>query len=59
MLGDAGLRDCRVPDLFAEPVAGDVAVGVPPPPGRDVPPGTLRRIIRDAGLSVADFIALL
>jgi len=33
--------------------------GVPVHPGRDIPPGTLRRIIRDAGLSVADFIALL
>ena len=32
---------------------------VPVHPGRDIPPGTLRRIIRDAGLSIADFIALL
>ncbi|WP_416210439.1 type II toxin-antitoxin system HicA family toxin [Frankia sp. Cas8] len=27
--------------------------------GKDIPPGTLRRIIRDAGMSVAEFIALL
>lgn len=32
---------------------------VPVHSGRDIPPGTLRRIIRDAGLSVADFVALL
>lgn len=32
---------------------------VPVHSGKDVPPGTLRRIIRDAGLSVADFLALL
>jgi len=32
---------------------------VPAHSGKDVPPGTLRRIIRDAGLSVTDFIALL
>lgn len=32
---------------------------VPVHPGRDIPPGTLRRIIRDAGLSVAEFIELL
>jgi hypothetical protein len=24
--------------------------------GKDVPPGTLRRIIRDAGLTVSDFV---
>jgi predicted RNA binding protein YcfA (HicA-like mRNA interferase family) len=30
---------------------------VPVHPGRDIPPGTLRRIIRDAGLSIAEFIA--
>ncbi|RAY13728.1 hypothetical protein DPM19_18895 [Actinomadura craniellae] len=32
---------------------------VPVHQGKDLPPGTLRRIIRDAGLSVAEFIALL
>ena len=32
---------------------------VPVHPGRDVPPGTLRQIIRDAGLSVTDCVALL
>jgi predicted RNA binding protein YcfA (HicA-like mRNA interferase family) len=32
---------------------------VPVHQGRDIPPGTLRRIIRDSGLSVAEFIALL
>jgi predicted RNA binding protein YcfA (HicA-like mRNA interferase family) len=32
---------------------------VPVHRGRDVPPGTLRRIIRDAGLSVAEFTDLL
>ncbi len=32
---------------------------VPVHPGRDIPPGTLRWIIRDAGLSVSEFIALL
>jgi predicted RNA binding protein YcfA (HicA-like mRNA interferase family) len=32
---------------------------VPVHAGKDVPPGTLRRIVRDAGLSVAEFIALL
>lgn len=32
---------------------------VPVHRGRDVPPGTVRRIIRDAGLSVDDFLALL
>ncbi|WP_322777894.1 type II toxin-antitoxin system HicA family toxin [Frankia sp. Cas4] len=32
---------------------------VPVHQGKDIPPGTLRRIIRDAGMSVAEFIALL
>jgi predicted RNA binding protein YcfA (HicA-like mRNA interferase family) len=32
---------------------------VPVHQGKDLPPGTLRRIIRDAGLSVTEFIALL
>lgn len=32
---------------------------VPVHPGRDLPPGTLRRIIRDAGLSIDEFVALL
>ncbi|WP_322754320.1 type II toxin-antitoxin system HicA family toxin [Frankia sp. Cas3] len=31
---------------------------VPVHQGRDIPPGTLRRLIRDAGMSVAEFIAL-
>jgi predicted RNA binding protein YcfA (HicA-like mRNA interferase family) len=32
---------------------------VPVHQGKDVPTGTLRRIVRDAGLSVSDFIDLL
>jgi predicted RNA binding protein YcfA (HicA-like mRNA interferase family) len=38
--------------------AGRFAV-VPVHAGKDVPPGTLRRIIRDADLSVAQFVDLL
>lgn len=36
-----------------------VKVAVPVHAGRDVPVGTLRRIIRDAGLSVQEFRRLL
>ncbi|WP_131764748.1 type II toxin-antitoxin system HicA family toxin [Candidatus Protofrankia californiensis] len=32
---------------------------VPVHPGRDIPVGTLRRIIRDAGLSITEFAAAL
>jgi predicted RNA binding protein YcfA (HicA-like mRNA interferase family) len=32
---------------------------VPVHQGKDLPSGTLRRIIRDAGLSVAEFVTLL
>ncbi|WP_261558271.1 type II toxin-antitoxin system HicA family toxin [Frankia tisae] len=32
---------------------------VPVHPGRDLPVGTLRRIIRDTGLSIEEFVAML
>ncbi len=32
---------------------------VPVHPGRDIPVGTLRRIIRDTGLSIEEFVATL
>ena len=32
---------------------------VPVHQGKDLPPGTLRRVIRDAGMSVSEFIGLL
>ncbi|MBI2010208.1 MAG: type II toxin-antitoxin system HicA family toxin [Candidatus Chisholmbacteria bacterium] len=34
-------------------------VTIPVHPGRDVPKGTLRRIIKDAGLTEAQFLKLL
>lgn len=34
-------------------------VSVPVHSGRDVPPGTLRRILRDAGLTIQEFQQLL
>ncbi len=40
------------------PTAGR-RVAVPVHGGRDLKPGTLRRIIRDAGLTVEEFIGLL
>ncbi|WP_250280994.1 MULTISPECIES: type II toxin-antitoxin system HicA family toxin [unclassified Frankia] len=32
---------------------------VPVHPGRDIPVGTLRRIVRDTGLSIEEFVAAL
>ena len=44
--------------IMAHPVR-QLLVAVPRHGGRDIPPGTLRRIIKQAGMTTAEFASLL
>lgn len=61
-LGKAGLVTGWIAGshyLLTFPADPTRSVTVPVPPGRDLKPGTLRAVIRQAGLSVEEFTELL